>query len=228
DRLHVPATFFTPGHTADSFPDVVGEIHDRGYEIQHHGWSHTNPREFEDKAAEKADIARGIDSIRDVTGQRPTGYRSPAWDFSANTLEILQELDFQWDSSQMGRDFEPYYLREGWRADPERPYERGDRTDVLEIPVAWDRDDWPHLQQVPGSVGERGTPNERDVFERWRRQFDWMYDNLSGGVFPLTMHPQVIGHPPRVAELEALIRHMRSKPGVEFRSYGAVPAMVTD
>lgn len=33
DRLDVPATFFTPGHTIESHPEVSGDIHDRGHSI---------------------------------------------------------------------------------------------------------------------------------------------------------------------------------------------------
>ena len=151
DEVDVPATFFIPGHTIDSFPEAAGEVHDREYDIQHHGWSHTNPSEFETKEDEKADIERAIESIRDLTGSTPTGYRSPAWDFSPNTLEILQELDFEWDSSQMGHDFQPYYLRESTTVDPTEPYTPGARTEILEIPVAWNRDDWPPFQYISGT-----------------------------------------------------------------------------
>lgn len=222
DELDVTATFFTPGHTIDSFPEVSAEVWDRGHDIQHHGWSHTNPGAFESKEEERADIERGIDSIRDLTGRKPAGYRSPAWDFSEHTLEILRELGFEWDSSQMGHDFEPYYLREHRPVDPDRAYEPGRETDIVEVPVAWNRDDWPPFQFVSGGESQGGAPDEKQVFDMWREQFDWMYDSVDEGVFPLTLHPQVIGQPPRLRYLEELVRHMQSKPGVEFRTYDEV------
>lgn len=217
DRLEVPATWFTPGHTIDSFPEICGEVHDRGYDIQHHGWRHTNPASFETKEDEKADVERAIESIRDLTGEEPSGYRSPYWDFSSNTLDILQELGFEWDSSLMGNDFQTYYLRENWKADPDEAYEVGEETDILEFPVSWHRDDWPPFQFILGADSQGGAPDEKQIFDMWREQFDWMYDNMDDGVFALTMHPQVIGQPPRTLYLEELIRHMQSKPGVEFK-----------
>jgi peptidoglycan/xylan/chitin deacetylase (PgdA/CDA1 family) len=219
DKLEIPATWFVPGHTIDSFPEACGEVHDRGYDIQHHGWKHTNPANFESKEAEKADVERAIDSIQDLTGEQPTGYRSPYWDFSPNTLEILQELGFEWDSSLMGHDFETYYVRENWSADPDEPYDPGEETDILEFPVSWQRDDWPPFQFILGAESQGGAPDEVQVFDMWRAQFDWMYDNVDNGIFALTMHPQVIGQPPRTLYLEELIQHMQTKPDVEFATF---------
>lgn len=219
DGLDVPATFFTPGHTVDSFTDRVRQIHERGHDVQHHGWSHTHPGSFDTREAERDDVVRGIESIEDAIGESPTGYRSPAWDFSPNTLDILRELGFDWDSSQMGHDFRPYYLRENRRTPADGAYDPGTETDVLEFPVAWNRDDWPPFQYVSGSSSQGGAPDEKQVFDTWREQFEWAYDHVDGGVFSLTFHPQVVGQPPRLRYLEALVREMQEKPDVEFETF---------
>jgi peptidoglycan/xylan/chitin deacetylase (PgdA/CDA1 family) len=224
DRVDVPATFFTPGHTIDSFPEVVGDVLDRGHDVQHHGWSHTHPGDFDSAEAECADIERGIESIRDLTGERPTGYRSPAWDHSPHTLDIIRDLGFEWDSSQMGHDFQPYYLRDTPTPDPDAPYRPGEETDILEIPVSWGRDDWPPFQFVAGSASQGGAPDEKQVFDMWREQFDWMYDHVPDGVFSLTLHPQVVGQPPRPRYLEELVRHVQEKPDVSFETFDDVAA----
>ena len=46
------------------------------------------------------------------------------------------------------------------------------------------------------------------------REFDVAYDEH--GLFVLTMHPHISGHRSRVAWLEKLIAHMKSKAGVWF------------
>lgn len=222
DRLDVPATFFTPGHTIESYPEVSGEIHDRGHSIQHHGWKHTSPREFESKDAERADIERGIDAIRDLTGTRPTGYRSPSWDFSPHTLDLLCDLDFDWDSSLMGHDFEPYYLHETGDVDPDQPYEAGLETDIIEFPVSWHRDDWPAFQIVPGQSIPATGLDEDAPFELWERQFDWMRETVEKGVFSLTFHPQVIAQPPRLDSLQVLVDSMQAHDDVVFETYDSV------
>lgn len=224
DRLGVQATFFTPGHTIDSFPERVGEVVDRGHDVQHHGWSHTHPSEFDSRETEQADIERGIESIRDLTGDTPTGYRSPAWDFSPHTLDIIRELGFEWDSSQMGHDFQPYYLRTGSQTDPTSAYDQGTETEILEFPVSWHRDDWPPFQYVSGAASQGGAPDEKQVFDMWREQFDWMYDHVEDGVYSLTFHPQVVGQPPRLRYLDDLVRYMQEKPDVSFETFDAVAA----
>lgn len=222
DRVDVTATFFTPGHTIESFPDVCGDIVDAGHSIQHHGWTHTSPREFGSRAEERADIERGIDAIQALTGHTPTGYRSPSWDFSPHTLELLQALGFDWDSSLMGHDFEPYYLHETREVDPDQPYESGAETDILEFPVSWHRDDWPAFQFVPGESMPLAGLQETAAFDLWASQFDWMRDHLASGVFSLTFHPQVIAQPPRLRQLDALLETMQAHADVEFETFDAV------
>lgn len=218
DKTGVQATWFIPGHTIESFRDKVAEIYSRGYDIQCHGWTHTNPSEFDSKLAEKQDIKQAISSIKDITGKTPSGYRSPYWDFSSNTLEIIQELGFDWSSSQMERQFQPYFIRKGWRAPHDDAYKRGEKTEILEFPVSWYRDDWPAFQYIIDSPSQGPRPCDKDFFEGWKAQFNWMHENIKDGVFTLTMHPQIIGRAPRNIYLEELIDYMKSKDGVRFKS----------
>ncbi|MFC4360466.1 polysaccharide deacetylase [Halobium salinum] len=217
DKYDVPATWFIPGHTIDSFPEISGEVWDRGYDIQHHGWSHTGPATFESEEDERADVERALDCIVDLTGRKPTGYRSPAWDFSAHTLDILEDIGIEWDSSKMASDFHPHWAYGGWSAPEDDAYDRGEPTDIVELPVSWQRDDWPAFTFTWARPHRMGYVSEDSIFQRWYDQFDWMYENVDGGTFILTMHPQVIGQAHRLMRLEALIQHMQTKPDVEFK-----------
>ncbi|MFC6723348.1 polysaccharide deacetylase [Halobium palmae] len=212
DEHGVETTWFVPGHTIDSFPEAVDEVWTAGHDIQHHGWSHTRPGTYPDAAAERDDIERGIESIESLTGRAPSGYRSPSWDFSANTLSLLEEFDFEWDSSQMGREFRPYRLRTGWQAPADAPYDRGSETDLVEVPVSWQRDDFPAF----AFNRERGYANETEIFETWESQFEWMYRNVDDGVYVLTMHPQIMGYGHRLERLNALVESMAAHSDVEF------------
>jgi peptidoglycan/xylan/chitin deacetylase (PgdA/CDA1 family) len=216
DRFGIPSTWHVPGHTIESFPEICGEVHDRGHDIEHHGWTHRRYAGMDDYEAEKADFERGIEAIYDLTGRRPTGYSSTAWEFSEHTLDILLELGFDWDSSQMASDFNPYYVHRGWSAPADGPYERGEPTELVELPIHWQRDDWPPFTFTWANPHMMAYVDEDSVFGRWRDQFDWMYDRLDNGTYVLTLHPQVIGQAHRLMRLEALFEHMRSKPGVEF------------
>src|SRR4051812_3192242 len=43
DDYDIPATFFVPGHTADSWPYLVRDIAARGHELGNHGYLHEVP-----------------------------------------------------------------------------------------------------------------------------------------------------------------------------------------
>ena len=219
----LPATWFTPGHTIDSFPEVCADVWSRGHDVQHHGWSHVSPSDYDSREAEQADVERGIESIVELTGRKPTGYRSPSWDFSEHTLDILLDLGFEWDSSGMAREFRPYYQRRDWEAPRDGPYVRGTPTDLVELPVSWQRDDFPPLAFVG-----RGFVDEAAIFRGWRESFDWMYDTVEDGVFVLTMHPQVVGQGRRLARFEKLLAHMQDRPGVRFETMASVAEAFRD
>jgi peptidoglycan/xylan/chitin deacetylase (PgdA/CDA1 family) len=218
DEHDIETTWFVPGHTIESFPDAVESVWTAGHDIQHHGWSHTRPGTYPDEASERADIKRGIEAIESLTGRRPTGYRSPSWDFSENTLSLLEAFDFEWDSSQMGTEFYPYPLRKGWQAPPDAPFERGEASAIVEVPVSWQRDDFPAF----AFNRQRGFADEPAVFDMWQSQFEWMYRNVDNGVYVLTMHPQIMGYSHRVELLDSLIETIAEYPEVEFTTVDAV------
>ncbi len=201
----ITATWFTPGHTIDSFPEPCERIRDAGHELAHHGWSHVPPGEYESRAAEREDIRRGIESHRALTGSAPDGYRSPSWDYSEHTVELLDEFGFEYSSSGMASDFQPYRVRSA-SAPPDEPYEPGEPGALVELPVSWQRDDYPAMAFSPN----RAFTDETAVVEQWRRAFDWMATNEPDGVFVVTMHPQVMGRASRLGRLRSLLAEMRA------------------
>jgi peptidoglycan/xylan/chitin deacetylase (PgdA/CDA1 family) len=220
DRAGVPGTFFVTGHTVESFPAACEAIDAAGHPVEHHGWSHTRPSEYDDAPSERADVERGLEALEALTGERPRGYRSPSWDFSPHTLSILRDLGFEYDSSAMGHDALPYYLRDDRDAPPNAPYEPGERTDVLEFPVSWKFDDFPAFAFLSGRGG--GQAAEATVFGRWLDAVDWLARRVEDAVFTLTMHPQVTGRVPVVGHLESFVDELVRRPDVDVRTLRSV------
>lgn len=218
----IKATFFVPGHTACAFPDMVRQISDAGHEIGHHGWVHENPAAA-GEADERRILQTALTALERAAGIRgPLGYRSPAWDFSRSTVKLLLEFGFLYDSSCMGDDFHPYYLRRDdvWSADAS--YRFGPLTPLVELPVTWGLDDFPPFETVPGANPGQSAPSA--VEEIWYGDFDYALHNCPGGIYTLTMHPEFIGRGHRVLMLERLIRRFMSHEGVRFatlRDYAA-------
>jgi peptidoglycan-N-acetylglucosamine deacetylase len=214
-RYDARSTFCVPGHSVYAYPDLVRRIHDAGHELGHHGWVHENPQKF-DRDGERRNLERGFEAFDRVVSVRPRGYRSPAWDFSENTIDLLLEFGFSWDSSCMGGDAYPYYLRQGDRASPTEPYVFGEPVDLVEVPVTWGLDDFPPFEFIWGT--NPGLTSPSDIEEVWRGDFDYAYQHARGGVYPLTMHPQVIGRGHRMLMLERLLEHIAGHDGVVFET----------
>ena len=146
DREGIPATFFVTGHTADTYPDHVRAIAAAGHEIGHHGYLHENPLALETPEREREVLLKGFDALDRAAGVRPTGYRSPSWDNSPYTIDLLLEQGFRYESSLMGNDFTPYWCRTGDVIQPDGPYLFGPEVDLVEMPVSWILDDFPALR----------------------------------------------------------------------------------
>ena len=87
-RWGVKSTWFIPGHTIDTYPDLVRRVADAGHEIGHHNYCHENPIALS-LDEEKQVLDRGTETIRRITGKPPEGFRSPAWDLSPHSLGLL-------------------------------------------------------------------------------------------------------------------------------------------
>ena len=200
EKYELPSTWFVPGHSIETFPDLTRMIVDAGHEIGVHGYSHENPIAMT-REQETAILDRSIELIEKVSGRRPTGYVAPWWEFSPVTNEILLERGIKYDHSLMHRDFEPYYVRVGdsWKKiDYSKPAEtwmeplvRGHETDLVEIPANWYLDDLPPMMFIKASPNSHGFVNPRDIEQMWRDQFDWVYREMDQAVFTMTIHPDV-------------------------------------
>jgi peptidoglycan/xylan/chitin deacetylase (PgdA/CDA1 family) len=215
ERHEAQATFFVPGHTAWAWPDLIKQIVDQGHEVGHHGWIHENPATLEIDA-EREIMDRGFEALEFAVGQRPIGYRSAAWDFSPNTIDLLLEYEFTYSSSCMANDFYPYYLRKGDKWQDGEPYRFGELSELVELPPSWHLDDFPPFEYV--WQGNTGLMAPSAVREIWQGDFDYMTANCPDGVYVLTCHPQFIGRGHRIAMLDDLIGYMKSVPSARFSS----------
>ncbi len=222
-RFELPATWFVPGHSIETFPRQVAEVASRGHEIGAHGYSHENPVAMS-KDQERAVLERCIELIEQVSGRRPRGYVAPWWEMSESTAELLVEHGFRYDNSQAYHDFLPFFARVGDRwtkvdyrrsaAEWMRPLDRGHEVDLVEIAANWYLDDLPPMMFIKQSPNSHGFVSPRQVEELWRDQFDWVYTEMDYAVFPLTLHPDVSGRPQVLLMLERLIRYVNEHEGV--------------
>ena len=196
EKHDIPGTVFMPGYDALCYPDLVKDIHRRGFEVGAHGFLHEGWQLGEE---EEELLRRTHDILADLTGTAPIGWRSPSGRKSSRTIQVLKELGYRYDSSDKDGDL-PYLARiDGRRC-----------SDMMEFPSsAFSLDDYPfyHFSRTPPS----------EVLEHWQQEFDTLYHE--NGYFMLMVHPRSgwgSGTPSRARIVDELIRFIKRYEGVRF------------
>jgi peptidoglycan/xylan/chitin deacetylase (PgdA/CDA1 family) len=189
----VRATFFIVGQNVERYPRLIARVIAEGHEVAIHGYTHISPQELGPEA-EEWELTKTRDLLT-AAGGTVTGYRSPSWDLSPVTLDLLDKHGLLY-SSQMMADIRPY---------------RHGRNKVIELPIQWLLDDWPHFAFARGDM-DRPIRTTGEVETLWLEELEGIV--RLGGHFILTMHPQVMGRPARVALLERLIVALKARPEI--------------
>ncbi|HWL29277.1 MAG TPA: polysaccharide deacetylase family protein, partial [Burkholderiaceae bacterium] len=103
DRYDIKASWFIPGMVIAAYPEACEAIVAAGHEVGHHGWTHVPPADLAPEV-EAHEMQRANEEIRRLTGRGAAGYRSPAWDISDRTVDLLLQHGFLYESSMMGND----------------------------------------------------------------------------------------------------------------------------
>lgn len=177
----LPATFFIPGWVVEHYPRTVEAVLVANHEIGAHGYLHERTDTLSPEQ-EEAVLARSVEVIERATGQRPRGYRSPAWELTNASLPLLHRYGFRYSSNMMD-DYRPYL----------HPAPDGGPARLVELPVQWLLDDHPFFAfQASG----RPMHHPQAVHDIWLAEFEGIARR--GGLFMLTMHPMHIGRPSRI------------------------------
>jgi peptidoglycan/xylan/chitin deacetylase (PgdA/CDA1 family) len=210
----IPSTWFVPGHTLETFPESTAAILAGGHEIGCHGWFHEDATTLA-RDEERAMIERCADAVERATSERPRGWRAPYWSLGPASLELIEAAGFVYESSLMADDYRPYRVRRGDRHSVTEGSRFGREGALVEVPVSWALDDWPHFE--PSASGDRdGLSAPSKVLEIWTEELRYAHANAPGGLLTITMHPECIGRGHRMAMLERFIDAASSLDGVVF------------
>jgi len=196
DRTGIKGSFFVPGVVALQNPDLLPGLLKRGHEIALHGFYHELVSEISEQRFTEA-LEASLDIFIRQTGQKPAGFRSPAWEMTPHMLAELKRLHL-WDSSLMGDDV-PYTL-----------------NDITEIPVRWDNDDAIFFKFL--GAGDKSPRPDAEVFKQW--YCDAQAQVRDGSLFMLTIHDWISGRASRVEKLEELFVALVDDPSVWVATCG--------
>jgi polysaccharide deacetylase family protein (PEP-CTERM system associated) len=191
DEYDVKATFFILGWVAETFPEIVSHLYERGHEIGSHSFAHRlvyklTPEEF------RADTQKSLEAIQKVIDIPVRGYRAPSFSIRPAdrwVWEILCDLGFDYDSSVFPVNHDIY-------GSPDFPrfghtIELEDGRKILEIP--------PSTIRILGkNIGVGGGGYLR-LFPYWFTE--WSIKKLNNAGFPaiIYFHPwELDSHQPRL------------------------------
>jgi peptidoglycan-N-acetylglucosamine deacetylase len=233
DRLGITATFFTPGHTADTFPQTAREIAARGHELAAHGYVH---EDFENLPLDEARtvVRRASEAIERSVGVAPRGMRFPPWAVAGEHFVLLLEEDYTYSSSVMD-DVRPHWAHGPGVVNFDGPNEPGPEIALVEVPITFITSDFAYFEfnGYGRPTLPAGLRNPRDVEEIWLDEFSYNADRDPGAFTMLMLHPETIGWGGRVAMLERVLLAMQERGArfvtaeqlaEEFRAAHPVPA----
>jgi peptidoglycan-N-acetylglucosamine deacetylase len=195
----VQATFFVDGADADRHPHLVEAIMEGGHEIAQLG-----PPGIEN-VNNRAVLADRIGTDRErlsrVAGQPVTGWRAAQSLMSEETLPVLAELGFDYDSSFQDDDH-PYLFQEG------------DTASLVELPS---------FRFLTDTTYFHARRTDASVRKAWREEFQAMH--AEGSYIMLTAHSRGdfgCGRALRTRLVQDWLHMAVTTPGVEVLTCGSL------
>jgi allantoinase len=201
DQYHIRPTIFACAVALERNPEAASAFVDRGCDIVGHGYrwiSHFGLTEEQ----EQEQIRLAVTTIRQLTGQRMTGWftRPPQ---TVATRRILAQEGFLYDSGCYNDDL-PYFQEVAGR-----PF--------LVVPYTLDVNDVRFWKGPSMLVSDHFASYAIDAFDALYNEGARTPRMLSVG-----LHPRIIGRPARIGGLERLLAHISRFPAVWVTTRGEI------
>jgi peptidoglycan/xylan/chitin deacetylase (PgdA/CDA1 family) len=195
DEVKVKTTFLICGGIAERYPAAVKAIAQQGHEIAGHGYHHEIARDLSPQE-ERDIIRRTTDMLHETSGKRPIGWRTCTQ--SVNTVELLMEEDYIWNSNSFADDL-PFV----WES------EKGTLVELPRQPFGDGR--------LYGHENRAGDHPD-NALALWKRFFNELYREsaVSPTFTTFQLHPYVSSRPGRASALREMIEYMKAQQGVWF------------
>ncbi len=98
DKNGIKPVLFVTGEVVKKQANVLKRLHNSGWEISFHGYSHLR-FDYMSKGEKEKEIVEGIKLFKSQLGFRPVGFRAPQHSIDRETLDLLEKHGFEYDSS---------------------------------------------------------------------------------------------------------------------------------
>jgi polysaccharide deacetylase family protein (PEP-CTERM system associated) len=129
------ATFFVLGWLARRRPELVREIHARGHEVASHGYGHQLCTHLASRDLAQ-DLLLSRKLLEDILGVQVCGYRAPSFSISDESLALVREAGYRYDSSYNSFALHGRYGRLNLISLPRRGIAREVADDFHELPLS--------------------------------------------------------------------------------------------
>lgn len=199
ERRGLPLTVFGVSMALQRHPELTAAFKSLGHEIACHGWRWIHYQGM-DEATEREHMARAMEVIERLTGERALGWYTGR--DSPNTRRLAADFGgFEYDSDYYGDDL-PFWLQVR-RSD-------GSLAPHLVVPYTLDCNDMRFALPQGFSHGD-------EFFSYLRDAFDVHYAEGSEGrasMMSIGMHSRLLGRPGRFRALQRFLDHVQSHEGV--------------
>lgn len=243
-KISSNVTWFIPGHSMETFPIETKMIIDSGAEIGCHGYAHEGGAQMSEDQ-ERDVITKCVELATKLTGKKPSGWRAPLYQIRENTIKVLEEHGFLYDTSLTHHDSKPYFLpnipkieridfsssvpASSWMKPLQASAQPTDRT-LVELPCNWYMEDMTPMQYLPAAPNSHGYVPANSIMEMWKSRFNFLYhehddeenpaDGNDGFLFPLVLHPDTSGMAHVIGMIDEIIAWLKSRGNeVEFCKY---------
>ena len=196
EKRKLPLTVFGVAMALERNPELVRSLQQSGHEIACHGWRWIHYQGV-DEATEREHMARAMDIIKRLTGERALGWYTGR--DSPNTRRLVADYGgFAYDSDYYGDDL-PFWMK----------VRRTDGSVVPQLIVPYTLDSNDMRFSLP-----QGFAQGDDFFTYLRDSFDALYaeGDPAGENRPkmlsVGMHCRLLGRPGRIVALQRFLDHI--------------------
>ncbi len=192
EKRQLPLTVFGVSMALERHPELVQALKTLGHEMACHGWRWIHYQHL-DEATEREHMARGMDIITRMTGERALGWYTGR--DSPNTRRLVADYGgFEYDSDYYGDDL-PFWMQVKKTS--------GEVVPQLIVPYTLDCNDMRFA--LP-----QGYSHADPFFQYLKDTFDALYAEgaESPKMMSVGMHCRLLGRPGRITALQRFLDHI--------------------
>lgn len=198
----VGATLFCNGRSAEVWPEAVAAIAAAGHDVAGHGYLQDQTLFSMSAEGERETIKKTLDILEKAAGRRPTGWVTPIYGWSENTMDYLVEAKLAWVSDCL---------------DATVPHRQKTKSGSITI-IPWS-----------DFVDNRVLRTDPQIyFDVYKNTFEYLNASEPGALLNLGVHSHFGGRPLMSAMFKKTLDYLKSQKDIWFAQHHEVAQWIKD